>query len=344
MLPVARSGPRERRAHRPVHRDQRRVRDRAVDGGHPGVLVGLRPGGHPGADPGRRLRHHDPGVAARPADLAPAGSAHPVDRRRRDQEPRTSATCAGSCWGSLKVSLLFEAVTAALLTRRFVVGYDVPLGDARLPGCLPRGLGVQQRRLRALFSDNLIGFADDPWICLPIAVAVILGGLGLPGAPRAAPRAAPPREWSLHTKLTVGMTAVAAGRRHRVHHGRRVGQPRDPRRARHRRHDCWPGSSTRPCPARPASTPRHGRDAADGTLLGTDVLMFIGGGSRRDRRRHQGDHVRGAVLRDHGRGARRARGQRVRPPDRPAGPAPGPHRGPALRGRRGRSPPRARWS
>ena len=32
----------------------------------------------------------------------------------------------------------------------------------------------------ALFSDNLIGFAADPWICLPIAAAVILGGIGFP--------------------------------------------------------------------------------------------------------------------------------------------------------------------
>ena len=32
----------------------------------------------------------------------------------------------------------------------------------------------------ALYPDNLIGFATDPWICLPIAVAVIVGGLGFP--------------------------------------------------------------------------------------------------------------------------------------------------------------------
>ena len=30
----------------------------------------------------------------------------------------------------------------------------------------------------ALYSDNLIGFAADPFICLPICAAVILGGSG----------------------------------------------------------------------------------------------------------------------------------------------------------------------
>jgi len=33
----------------------------------------------------------------------------------------------------------------------------------------------------ALYSDNLMGFAADPWICLPICAAVILSGLGFLG-------------------------------------------------------------------------------------------------------------------------------------------------------------------
>ena len=41
-----------------------------------------------GDDPGGRLRHHDPGLAGRVADLAPARSAHTVDRCRGDEACR----------------------------------------------------------------------------------------------------------------------------------------------------------------------------------------------------------------------------------------------------------------
>ena len=32
----------------------------------------------------------------------------------------------------------------------------------------------------ALFSDSLMGFVNDPWICLPLTLGVIAGSIGFP--------------------------------------------------------------------------------------------------------------------------------------------------------------------
>ena len=132
----------------------------------------------------------------------------------------------------------------------------------------------------ALFADSLMRFADDPWICLPIAVAVIAGGLGFPVLFELRRELRRPRAWSLHTKLTVDHDRRPAGRRHAC--SSRPGSGATPGTLGALdapRHDCWPGSSTRSCRAPPASTASTSAELRDGTLLGTDVLMFIGGGS-----------------------------------------------------------------
>ena len=59
----------------------------------------------------------------------------------------------------------------------------------------------------SLYSDNLIGFATDAWVLIPIALAVIVGGLGFPVWSDLRTRARTPARWSLHTKLTLATTA-----------------------------------------------------------------------------------------------------------------------------------------
>jgi trk system potassium uptake protein len=48
---------------------------------------------------------------------------------------------------------------------------------------------------------------SDPWVCLPIAVGIIAGGLGFPVLIELR-REIRPRAWSLHTKLTLTMTGA----------------------------------------------------------------------------------------------------------------------------------------
>lgn len=179
--------------------------------------------------------------------------------------------------GVAKFSLLFEATTAVLLAGRFWLGYDEPVGRAVYHGVF-HAVSAFNNAGFALYSDNLMGFATDPWICLPIAVAVIFGGLGFPVLMELRRALWTPRRWSLHTRLTVGTSAVLlAGGTLFV----TANEWRNP------------GTlAAFDAPGRvlagffQAVMPRTaGFNSLDygqmreGTLLGTDMLMFIGGGS-----------------------------------------------------------------
>ncbi|MGO1489278.1 MAG: TrkH family potassium uptake protein [Arachnia sp.] len=104
--------------------------------------------------------------------------------------------------GVLKVSLLMEAVVALFLTGRFIVGYDEPPVRAAYLGVF-HAVSAFNNAGFALFSDNLISYATDPWICLPIAAAIIIGGLGFPVLLELRREFRRPLKWSIHTRLTL---------------------------------------------------------------------------------------------------------------------------------------------
>ena len=85
----------------------------------------------------------------------------------------------GLVLGVVRISLAIELTVAALLAVRFMVGYGEPVGRAIWLGVFHSVSSFNNAGF-ALFSDNLMGFTTDPWICLPISAAVILGGLGFP--------------------------------------------------------------------------------------------------------------------------------------------------------------------
>ena len=60
----------------------------------------------------------------------------------------------------------------------------------------------------SLWSDSIIGFVTDGWISLAIAFAIIAGGLGFPVWLELRREIVRPKRWSLHTKLTLVMTAL----------------------------------------------------------------------------------------------------------------------------------------
>jgi Trk-type K+ transport system membrane component len=60
----------------------------------------------------------------------------------------------------------------------------------------------------SLNEDSLMRFATDAWILLPIAMAIVVGGIGFPVFHDIRSRLRDPRHWSLHTKLTLSGTAV----------------------------------------------------------------------------------------------------------------------------------------
>jgi trk system potassium uptake protein TrkH len=113
--------------------------------------------------------------------------------------------------GVVRVSLIVEVLVAAALTWRFADGYGETWGRATYLGVF-HAVSAFNNAGFGLYADSLVRFATDPLICLPISAAVIIGGLGFPVLFELRRELRTPRRWSLHTKITVGMTvALLAG-------------------------------------------------------------------------------------------------------------------------------------
>lgn len=179
--------------------------------------------------------------------------------------------------GVLKVTLLLETLAALLLTVRFWTAYDIPLPRALYHGVF-HAVSAFNNAGFGLYGDSLVRFVDDAWICLTIAVAVIAGGIGFPVLFELRRALGRPRRWSLHTKITVTTTAVLLAL------GTAFVTAAE-----------WnnPGTlGSLDTPGRllagffhgvmPRTAGFNSLDMAalrDETLLGTMILMFIGGGS-----------------------------------------------------------------
>ena len=103
--------------------------------------------------------------------------------------------------------LAFEAVLAATLTLRFRVGYDHDWPQAAWHGVFHSVTAFNNAGF-ALYSDNLVGFAADVWILLPICAGVIIGGIGFPVLFELRRRWRQPQSWSVHVRLTVYGSAL----------------------------------------------------------------------------------------------------------------------------------------
>lgn len=111
--------------------------------------------------------------------------------------------------GVVRTALSIEAVVASCLALRFWLGYDESPLRAVWLGVF-HAISAFNNAGFALFSDNIISFATDPWICVPLMVAVVLGGLGFPVLFELIRRfrRQSSRRWSLHTRLTLSVTGA----------------------------------------------------------------------------------------------------------------------------------------
>jgi Trk-type K+ transport system membrane component len=100
------------------------------------------------------------------------------------------------------VGLVVELVCAVILTVRFLTGYHFSFGKALYHGVF-HAITAFNNAGFTLRPDGLTGYVDDPWICLAIAGAVVLGSLGFPVLFELAREFRTPRRWSVHTKITV---------------------------------------------------------------------------------------------------------------------------------------------
>lgn len=104
------------------------------------------------------------------------------------------------------VTILVELAIWAVLTARLHWGYGEPLSLSIWNG-LFHSVSAFNNAGFSTYSDNLIGFADD-WLFLgPIMLGVIIGGIGFPVLADLRRTLWHPVKWSVHTKITVLGTA-----------------------------------------------------------------------------------------------------------------------------------------
>lgn len=119
----------------------------------------------------------------------------------------TTGDAARLARGILLVSLVIEAIVAVILTLQFWLGYGVAL-----PTAIGRGVFLAISSFNnagfAPFTDNMVGFASDPVVLLPMALATILGGLGFPVLLQLRHELRRPLHWSMNTNLVLAMTAL----------------------------------------------------------------------------------------------------------------------------------------
>lgn len=109
---------------------------------------------------------------------------------------------------TVKVTLVVEVLTAAVLTLRFMA--DMPPDRALWYGVF-HAVSAFNNAGFALFSDSLMGYRYDPWVETAVSAAIVIGGLGflvLSDLVRRARREV--ARLSVHTRLTLTMT-VAVG-------------------------------------------------------------------------------------------------------------------------------------
>ena len=107
----------------------------------------------------------------------------------------------------VKLSLIFEATGATVLAVRWWTAYDYSLGRSIYLGIFHSITSFNNAGF-ALWTDNLTPFATDAWICVTIAFLIIAGRARLPGLARTLAPWRRPHSWSLHTKLTLLVTAA----------------------------------------------------------------------------------------------------------------------------------------
>ena len=106
-----------------------------------------------------------------------------------------------------RTSLLLEVAGAVVLAVRFGAAYDEPFGRAVWLGVF-HAVSAFNNAGFALFSDSMTGFATDPVISAALCVLVIAGGLGFPVLFELRRAWRTPGRWTLHTKLVASTSAL----------------------------------------------------------------------------------------------------------------------------------------
>ena len=102
-------------------------------------------------------------------------------------------------------TLVCEVTLAVILTVRFTVSYDQAATQGLYSGVF-HAVSAFNNAGFSLYPDSMVRFGTDPWVTLPIAFGVIIGGLGFPVVFELLRAAHRPATWSVLTRITVTVT------------------------------------------------------------------------------------------------------------------------------------------
>jgi trk system potassium uptake protein TrkH len=108
--------------------------------------------------------------------------------------------------GVVRYTFAIEGVVALIIAMRWWLSYGEPLPKALWYGVFHSISGFNNTGI-SLYELNMIPFASDPFIMLPLSAAVILGGLGFPVLLELRREFRHHLRWSLNTKLVLSTTA-----------------------------------------------------------------------------------------------------------------------------------------
>lgn len=179
--------------------------------------------------------------------------------------------------GVVRTSVVVEATVAVILAGRFMLGYQEAPARALYLGVF-HAVSAFNNAGFALWESSLEAFVADPWVCLPIAGAIIVGGLGFPVLWELRRSARRPWAWSLHTRLTLSASGLLLAGGTALFTLVEWNNPKT-------LGDLSVGGKVLAGFFHAVNTRTAGfnsvttADLRSESLLGSDVLMFIGGGS-----------------------------------------------------------------
>jgi trk system potassium uptake protein TrkH len=104
-------------------------------------------------------------------------------------------------------TLASEAVVTAILSIRLATAYPTTVGTAVYDG-LFHAISAFNNAGFSTHVDSLVRYVADPWVMLTVAAAVILGGIGFPVVFELARAWRRPKSWSVTTRITVITTLL----------------------------------------------------------------------------------------------------------------------------------------
>lgn len=102
----------------------------------------------------------------------------------------------------LGVTLVSELIIGGLLTARLLYAYDMSPAQALWHGMF-HAVSAYNNAGFSTWTTGLMGFAGDGWFLIPIMVGVVIGGVGFPVFNEIRQEWRKPEGWSVHAKITV---------------------------------------------------------------------------------------------------------------------------------------------